>query len=78
MNTCGDLGMDTKKNLVLKKRVFFLVLTKILDLDNFTLASENGWKQPNEWLSEKEEKTANHLWDIADNHYVDSFLKQKL
>ena len=51
-NKLTSVGMDTVKKMVsLKECVIFLVLTKILDPQNFTFASKNGWKQPNEWIS---------------------------
>ena len=40
---------------------FFLVVTKILDHQNFTFASENGRKRPNERVSEKIKNTKHSL-----------------
>ena len=67
-----DLWIGTVKELVIVKKVsFFLVLTNILTLKFSFL------HQKTESLEEIKMKKKNAPWDVAENRYLDHFLKKK-
>ena len=57
-----------------KYHTYLAFLTKIWDPENFTFASENCQKRPNDWDLGKTKKK--HVaWNVANNRYVIFFSK---
>ena len=54
---------------------FFFVLTKVMDPQNFTFASENGQKRPIKWEGKENAKRSNNVF--ANNHFMVKFFSLK-